>query len=110
MHTAHTRAIAPIPRLVVLFSRRRRLALLCLALLLAGCGAKEAGGLTLTGSTSVTPFAEHLAEQYQRAHARFLYEVLGPRAGGQLRRSPPVPRLMHHTAGRGSRGRTLHGR
>jgi phosphate transport system substrate-binding protein len=78
MHTAHTHANAPILRSEALAWRCRSLALLlCLALLLAGCGAEEAGGLTLTGSTSVTPFAEHLAEQYQRAHAGAVINVQG---------------------------------
>ena len=41
---------------------------LCLALMLAACGKRQSGGLTITGSTSVTPFAEQLAELYQRDH------------------------------------------
>jgi phosphate transport system substrate-binding protein len=50
---------------------------LCLALLLGACGGESAGGLTLTGSTSVTPFAEHLAEQYQRQHSGAVINVQG---------------------------------
>jgi phosphate transport system substrate-binding protein len=46
------------------------------ALLLAGCGA-NGGGLTVTGSTSVTPFAEHLAELYERQNPGALINIQG---------------------------------
>jgi phosphate transport system substrate-binding protein len=78
MPTVRTRMIDPIPPTVSFLPRLRPLALLlCLALLLAACGAEEAGGLTLTGSTSVTPFAEHLAELYQHNHAGTVINVQG---------------------------------
>jgi phosphate transport system substrate-binding protein len=48
-----------------------------LALLLAGCGPSDAGGLTVTGSTSVTPFAEHLAELYQKQHPGTAINIQG---------------------------------
>src|SRR5690349_17578662 len=57
---------------------------LACALALAGCGASEAGaGLTITGSTSVAPFIEHLAEIYQRQHPGSVINVqsLGSTAG-----------------------------
>ncbi len=57
---------------------------LCLALLLGSCSASEgAGGLNVTGSTSVAPFAEHLAEIYQRQHPGTTINVqsLGSTAG-----------------------------
>jgi phosphate transport system substrate-binding protein len=65
---------------------------LCLALLaalLAGCGQTAGGGLTLTGSTSVTPFAEHLAELYMHAHPGTIINVqgLGSSAGIQAAES-----------------------
>jgi phosphate transport system substrate-binding protein len=50
---------------------------LCLALALAACGQADAGGLTVTGSTSVTPFAEQLAERYQHAHAGTAINIQG---------------------------------
>jgi phosphate transport system substrate-binding protein len=58
-------------------ARLRGIALLWLALLFAACGANEAGGLTVTGSTSVTPFAEHLAELYQHSHPGTTINVQG---------------------------------
>ena len=58
-------------------ARRQRLPILWLVLLLAACGASDAGGLTVTGSTSVTPFAEHLAELYQHAHAGVAINIQG---------------------------------
>ncbi|HEX5690654.1 MAG TPA: phosphate ABC transporter substrate-binding protein [Roseiflexaceae bacterium] len=51
--------------------------LLCVALFLSACGGQEAGGLTVTGSTSVTPFAEHLAELYQHQHAGTTINIQG---------------------------------
>jgi phosphate transport system substrate-binding protein len=51
--------------------------LLWLLLLLAACGPGDSGGLTLTGSTSVTPFAEHLAELYQHAHSGVAINIQG---------------------------------
>ena len=62
--------------------------LLCLALLagiLAGCGQGESNGITITGSTSVSPFAEHLAEIYQHNHAGTAINIqsLGSSAGIQ---------------------------
>jgi phosphate transport system substrate-binding protein len=45
--------------------------------MLASCGAGDAGGLTVTGSTSVTPFAEQLAEHYQKQHAGTSINIQG---------------------------------
>lgn len=53
------------------------IACLCIALALASCGASGAGGLTITGSTSVTPFAEQLAEHYQKQHAGSSINIQG---------------------------------
>lgn len=64
----------------------QRLLSLCIALLLlAGCGQSQSGGLTITGSTSVAPFAEHLAELYQHSHAGTAINIqsLGSSAGIQ---------------------------
>ena len=55
----------------------RCLVYLGLALALAACGAGDAGGLTVTGSTSVTPFAEQLAEHYQKQHAGTSINIQG---------------------------------
>ena len=62
--------------------------LLCLALLagaLAACGQGESNGITITGSTSVAPFAEHLAEIYQHSHVGTAINIqsLGSSAGIQ---------------------------
>ena len=48
----------------------RLLLILCVAstFFLTACGPDQASGVTITGSTSVTPFAEHLAELYQHGH------------------------------------------
>ena len=56
-----------------------RCLLLCLslALSLAACGGEAARSVTLTGSTSVTPFAEHLAELYQKQHQGTVINVQG---------------------------------
>ncbi|HNP69687.1 MAG TPA: phosphate ABC transporter substrate-binding protein [Kouleothrix sp.] len=53
-------------------------------LLLTACG-QDQSGLTVTGSTSVAPFAEHLAEMYQRAHVGTAINIqsLGSGAGIQ---------------------------
>jgi ABC-type phosphate transport system substrate-binding protein len=60
---------------------------LVLALLLAACGGQQgpSGGLNVSGSTSVAPFAEHLAELYQRQHPGSAVNVqsLGSTAGIQ---------------------------
>ena len=59
----------------------------CCALTLAGCsgGRTTANALTLSGSTSVSPFAEHLGEFYQKQHAGIAINVqsLGSSAGIQ---------------------------
>ncbi len=59
----------------------------CCALTLAGCSARRttASALTLSGSTSVSPFAEHLGELYQKQHAGIAINVqsLGSTAGIQ---------------------------
>jgi phosphate transport system substrate-binding protein len=60
---------------------------LVLALVLAACGGRQgrSGGLKVSGSTSVAPFAEHLAELYQRQHPGSAVNVqsLGSTAGIQ---------------------------
>src|SRR5215213_2808253 len=58
-------------------ARLRRLLLLWLMLVLAACGPSDSGGITVTGSTSVTPFAEHLAELYQKQHAGVAINIQG---------------------------------
>jgi phosphate transport system substrate-binding protein len=58
-------------------ARWRGWLLLLFILCLAACGSSESGGLTVTGSTSVTPFAEHLAELYQRAHPETAINIQG---------------------------------
>jgi phosphate transport system substrate-binding protein len=77
---------------IQLTSRRRRLGanllLLVLALLLlASCTGQQGdnAGLNVSGSTSVSPFAEHLAEIYQKQHAGAVVNVqsLGSSAGIQ---------------------------
>jgi phosphate transport system substrate-binding protein len=50
---------------------------LWIVLLLAACGPSDSGGLTITGSTSVTPFAEHLAELYQKQHPGTAINIQG---------------------------------
>jgi phosphate transport system substrate-binding protein len=50
---------------------------LCLALPLAACGTEATRSVTITGSTSVTPFAEHLAELYQKQHSDLVINVQG---------------------------------
>jgi phosphate transport system substrate-binding protein len=65
------------PRAGRLPARWRGLLLLWLMLLLAACGPSDAGGITVTGSTSVTPFAEHLAELYQKQHAGVAINIQG---------------------------------
>src|SRR3954469_22057441 len=57
--------------------RWRGLLLFWLMLVLAACGPSDSGGITVTGSTSVTPFAEHLAELYQHAHAGVAINIQG---------------------------------
>ena len=56
---------------------RRLLLCLCLALSLVACGGEADRSVTLTGSTSVTPFAEHLAELYQKQHQGLVINVQG---------------------------------
>ena len=68
---------SPIPRGGRLPARWRRSLILGLMLLLAACGPSDSGGLTVTGSTSVTPFAEHLAELYQKQHPGMAINIQG---------------------------------
>jgi phosphate transport system substrate-binding protein len=58
---------------------------LALLLLLSAYGQTESGGLNISGSTSVAPFIEHLAEIYQRQHPGDAVNVqtLGSSAGIQ---------------------------
>ena len=58
-------------------ARWRSWLILWLMLLLAACGPSDSGGLTVTGSTSVTPFAEHLAELYQKQHPGIAINIQG---------------------------------
>jgi phosphate transport system substrate-binding protein len=48
-----------------------------LAAALAGCGRKSSGGLTIAGSTSIQPFAEKWAEEYQGKHSGKDIQVQG---------------------------------
>ena len=68
--------------------QRQWMLIVCLLLmteLFAGCTQTSERSITLTGSTSVTPFAEHLAEIYMRAHPGITINVqgLGSSAGIQ---------------------------
>jgi phosphate transport system substrate-binding protein len=65
------------PRSRRLPARRPRLLILWFMLVLAACGPSDSGGITITGSTSVTPFAEHLAEVYQHAHVGVAINIQG---------------------------------
>jgi phosphate transport system substrate-binding protein len=62
----------------------RLLSLVC-AIALTACGSQESGGLNISGSTSVAPFIEHLAEVYQHQHPGAIINVqsLGSTAGIQ---------------------------
>src|SRR6476659_1607440 len=77
MHIMLWHSNAHIPRGGLLPARWRCSLILWLVLLLVACGPSDAGGLTVTGSTSVTPFAEHLAELYQHAHAGVAINIQG---------------------------------
>ncbi len=59
--------------------------LLLMTVLLASCTQTAERSITLTGSTSVTPFVEHLAEIYMRTHPGITINVqgLGSSAGIQ---------------------------
>jgi phosphate transport system substrate-binding protein len=77
MHITPRHSNAHIPQRERQPARWRRLLILWLVLLAAACGPSDSGGLTVTGSTSVTPFAEHLAELYQHAHAGVAINIQG---------------------------------
>lgn len=67
-------------------TRLVRRALLVLPLLvLSACSAGNRGGINISGSTSVSPFVEHLAEVYERDHKGGVINVqsLGSTAGIQ---------------------------
>jgi phosphate transport system substrate-binding protein len=66
-------------------SRSTRLLAAALALMTAACGGANTGGINISGSTSVSPFVEHLAEVYERDHAGGIVNVqsLGSSAGIQ---------------------------
>jgi phosphate transport system substrate-binding protein len=59
--------------------------LLLIASLLASCSQSTGNSITLTGSTSITPFVEHLAELYMHEHPGITINVqgLGSSAGIQ---------------------------
>jgi phosphate transport system substrate-binding protein len=77
MHIILRHSNRSLPRARRLPARWRRSLILWLMLLLAACGPSDAGGITVTGSTSVTPFAEHLAELYQKQHAGVAINIQG---------------------------------
>jgi phosphate transport system substrate-binding protein len=77
MHIILRHSNALVPRGGRLSARWPRSLILWLLLLLAACGPSDSGGLTVTGSTSVTPFAEHLAELYQHSHAGVAINIQG---------------------------------
>jgi phosphate transport system substrate-binding protein len=77
MHITLRHSNPNLPRGRRLTARLRRLLLLWLMLVLAACGPSNSGGITVTGSTSVTPFAEHLAELYQHAHSGVAINIQG---------------------------------
>jgi phosphate transport system substrate-binding protein len=64
-----------------------------LSVLLAACGAQDQGGLNISGSTSVSPFVEHLAEIYHREHpgTNIGVQSLGSTAGIQAAISGVAP-------------------
>jgi len=77
MHITPRHSNTYIPRGRARRPRWRGPLLLWLMLLLAACGQGGSGGLTVTGSTSVTPFAEHLAELYQHSHPGTAINIQG---------------------------------
>jgi phosphate transport system substrate-binding protein len=77
MHITLRHSNPAMPRDGRLPARWRRSLILWLMLVLAACGPSDSGGITVTGSTSVTPFAEHLAELYQHAHAGVAINIQG---------------------------------
>jgi phosphate transport system substrate-binding protein len=77
MHIILRHSNAHIPRSRWSPARWRHSLILWLILLLSACGSSDAGGITVTGSTSVTPFAEHLAELYQKQHAGVAINIQG---------------------------------
>ena len=77
MHITLPHSNPHVPRSRQLPARRPRLLILWFMLVLAACGSSDSGGITITGSTSVTPFAEHLAEMYQHAHAGVAINIQG---------------------------------
>ena len=77
MHITLPHSKLAMPRGGWLGARWRCSLILWLMLGLAACGPSDSGGITVTGSTSVTPFAEHLAELYQHAHAGVAINIQG---------------------------------
>jgi hypothetical protein len=67
----------------LLTGARSRALASALMLLLTACGSRETGGINISGSTSVSPFVEHLAELYERGHSGGALNVqsLGSTAG-----------------------------
>lgn len=94
----------PLPPRPTPHPQLRRWAALCcclLALPLLGACAGAGGGLTITGSTSVTPFVEHLAEQYMRLHPGEHINVQG------LGSSAGIQAALNGTAALGMSSRAL---
>jgi phosphate transport system substrate-binding protein len=77
MHITPRHSNAPNPASGLSPALWRGALFLWLILLLAACGPDNASGLTVTGSTSVTPFAEHLAELYQKQHPGTAINIQG---------------------------------
>jgi len=101
MHITPRHSNAAIPHSGRTLALRRGSLFLCIMLLLAACGPSDAGGLTITGSTSVTPFAEHLAELYQKQHPGTAINIQGLGSSAGIRaaldnpRAPPPPRDLN---------------
>ena len=72
------------------------LLLVLLLLPLAACGGQASGGLNVSGSTSVAPFAEHLAELYQRQHLGTAVNVQSLGSTALLRRPIARTRFPRH--------------
>jgi phosphate transport system substrate-binding protein len=72
-----TRPAPPLCRRAARSLLRRAILVAFAALLLAACGRQAGQRLTITGSTSMTPFVEQLAETYQHSHIGTAIDVQG---------------------------------